>query len=203
VSSRLCGIITLAMEQIRTFIAVLISPELKSRIGEVEENFKKLPCDVKWVAEENLHITLKFLGNVSENKLEAVCSAVQKTAAAIPSGFELAMSGVGAFPNIGRPQVIWVGVHKGGEEMAKLAELLDDALSGLGFEKEKKRFSAHVTIGRARSPRGLDSLAEAIRTMQAEDLGSETIESIAVMKSELRPSGPVYSVVGEFKLGAS
>jgi len=189
------------MDQIRTFIAVLISPELKSRIGAIQQSFKALPCDVKWVAEENFHITLKFLGNVGEGKMDAVCAAAKEAAKAGPSRFELEFAEVGAFPNNRRPQVIWVRAPKGEEEMADLARRLDDALAPLGFEREKKRFSAHVTIGRVRSPRGLGSLAEALQSAEAGNLGSEIIESIAVMKSDLRPSGPVYSVVKEIKLG--
>ena len=189
------------MDQIRTFIAVLISPELRSKIGAVQQNFKGLPCDVKWVAEENFHITLKFLGNVGEDKMEAVYTATEEAAKASPSGFELAFTKVGAFPNNRRPQVIWVGARKGEEEMAELARRLDDALVPLGFKKEKKRFSAHVTIGRVRSPSDLGSLAEALQSAEAGNLGSEIIESIAVMKSDLRPSGPAYSVVKEIKLG--
>ena len=189
------------MDQIRTFIAVLISPELKSRIGAIQQSFKGLPCDVKWVAEENFHITLKFLGNVGEDRMDALCAAAQEAAKAGPSRFEMAFAEIGAFPNNRRPQVIWVGARKGEEEMAELARRLDDALAPLGFEREKKRFNAHVTIGRARSPRGLESLAEALQRAEAGDLSSETIESIAVMKSDLRPSGPIYSVVREIKLG--
>ena len=189
------------MDQIRTFIAVLISPELKSRIGAIQQSFKALPCDVKWVVEENFHITLRFLGNVGEGKMEAVCAAAQEAAKTGPSRLEMAFSGAGAFPSVRRPQVIWVGARKGEEEMAELARRLDDALAPLGFEREKKRFNAHLTIGRVRSPRGLESLAEAIQSAEAEDLGSEMIESIAVMKSDLRPSGPEYSVVKEIELG--
>ena len=151
------------MRTYRTFIAVLLSPELKSRIALIQQKFRHIHCDVKWTAEENLHITLKFLGDVQEDMLSEVCSAVEKAAVGF-APFDLEIKGAGAFPNTRKPQIIWVGVESGGEKLAKLAASIEDELSLLGFEREKKRFSAHITIGRVKSPKGMEALSQAIQS---------------------------------------
>ena len=186
------------MKVIRTFVAILIDKSLKKVIAEVQSHVKKLAPDVKWVAPENFHITLKFLGNVVEDALPEVVKAVEEAMRGF-SPFDLAISGVGAFPNPARARVVWVGSGEGREQLAQLASAVDRNLAKLGFEKEDKPFKAHITIGRVKTSRFLRQLAEGIGKVDAENLGIQRISGVAVMRSELSREGPTYTPIKAIK----
>lgn len=190
------------MDSIRTFIAVRIPAEVRRRLADIEQKLKSSGADVKWVPEENFHLTLKFLGNVDPDRLRAVCDAI-RSIAETSNAFEVTLTGVGAFPKASRPSVVWVGVTTGAEEMKALAARVDDALAGLGFLREERGFSAHVTLGRVRSARHIHRLPEVIESLKDEEAGVFTVGSVAVMKSDLRPSGPVYTVIEEYSFHTS
>jgi RNA 2',3'-cyclic 3'-phosphodiesterase len=196
------------MTVVRTFVAVLIGDELRTRVSGVQEPLKKLAPDVKWVAPDNLHVTIKFLGNVREDDLPGVYRAVEEASGAV-SQFDLSLSGLGAFPNARRARVVWVGIEEGREQLVKLASAVDSKLARLGFPKEEREFKSHITIGRVKEPSRKDSwrdgpslerLASGINEIDASDLGSQRVSSVAVMRSELRPGGPVYSPLKEIAL---
>ena len=187
------------MKAIRTFVAVLIAEDLKGKIAQVQGQVKKLAPDVKWVAPENFHVTLKFLGSVREDEIEQVCTAVDDAARAF-SPFEIAVSGLGAFPSPARARVVWTGIQVGREQLCDLAAAVDAGLSKLGFERENKAFKGHITIGRVKTSRHLGRLAAGIEGVDACDLGTQQVSSVAVMQSELLREGPVYSPVSESKL---
>ncbi|MDH7601244.1 MAG: RNA 2',3'-cyclic phosphodiesterase [Armatimonadota bacterium] len=180
------------MTFVRTFVAVLLADELKSRISEVQEQAKKLAPDVKWVEPENFHITLKFLGNVREDALAGVLSAVEDAVKDYQK-FEVSVAGVGAFPNPKNARVVWVGVESGQERLASLAATIDAKLAELGFPREERDFKSHITIGRVKSKKHLGALARGIAKIEARSLGTQEVRSVAVMQSVLRPEGPVYS----------
>lgn len=182
------------MKVIRAFVAVLLAEDIRQKIAQVQGEVKKLAPDVKWVAPDNFHVTLKFLGSVREDDIGGVCDAVGKAAQAVPA-FDLSVSGLGAFPSPARARVIWVGTDRGCEELAGLAAGVDDALVKLGFEREEKSFKAHITIGRVKTSRFLGDLAAGIEGIDASGLGVQRVASIAVMRSELQREGPVYSVL--------
>ena len=176
---------------------------VRRRLATVGEKLGASGADVKWVAEENLHITLKFLGYVEPDRMESVARAVERVVDGM-HGFDMTLSGVGAFPKVSRPSVIWVGVTKGGEELKQLADRTEDALERIGFAREPRGFSAHVTLGRVKSPRGRDRLCKLIESApegRDEPVDSVKVGSVAVMKSDLYHSGPVYTVVKESDLG--
>ncbi len=189
------------MKVIRTFVAVLIAENLKEEIGRVQEHLKKLAPDVKWVACENLHVTLKFLGDVREDQVPKVCAAVDEAARA-HSPFEMRISGLGAFPNPARARVVWTGIEAGYDQMRKLAETVDANLAELGFEREKRAFKSHITIGRVKASRLLGKLAEGIEEVDASNLGAQQVTCVSVMQSELLRGGPVYSPMSVSKLSA-
>ncbi len=182
------------MKAFRTFVAVLIDYDLRQRIAEVQERIKKLAPDVKWVAPENLHVTLKFLGDVSEDALPEIFAAVQRASGANPE-FGLSFSGLGAFPNPQKARVLWVGIVNGREELVALAAAVESELVKAGFPREEKPFKAHSTIGRARMGRAPKGLAESMAQVEASDLGHQPVVSVAVMQSDLRPGGPVYTIM--------
>jgi 2'-5' RNA ligase len=154
--------------------------------------------DVAWVAGDNLHLTLKFLGGVETERLEALAGAV-RAAAASCDPFELNVEGLGAFPSPSRPRVLWAGVHEGAGPAAELARRIDDALAPLGCAREARTFAAHVTLGRVREPRANLALAAALA--RDESFGRQRVERVTLMRSELSPRGARHSELAAAPLG--
>ncbi len=177
---------------VRTFVAVLLADELRNEISEVQKQVKRLAPNVKWVAPESFHVTLKFLGNVPEDALGPVFAAVEEAAKSF-APFELSISGLGAFPNAKNARVVWVGIEDGRHELAGLASAVDAKVASLGFPREERGFKSHITIGRVKTSRRLDDLARGIGEIDAADVGRQIVPSVAVMQSDLRPDGPIYT----------
>lgn len=182
------------MDKIRTFVAVRLPAEIRRRLMLVEKRLMQSGADVKWVPEENFHITLKFLGDVEQNRLSAVKDAVGRAVEGA-SAFDLSLAGVGAF---GRPlRVVWVGIASGKDELKSLAKRVEDELAGIGFPAEDRPFSAHITLGRVRSPRGIEKLSACIESLNDEPVGDVHVDGASVMKSELRREGPAYTPIAD------
>jgi 2'-5' RNA ligase len=182
----------------RCFIAVNLDDSMKREIGSVITGLKSGNWDVKWVPAENLHITLKFLGETSEDLAERI-----KRELAVISGryghLDLSFRGVGVFPDRKRPRVVWIDLFYP-EELRRLQEEVEQILSTIGFEREDRPFSPHLTIGRIRSSRGKDFLLNAMEALKDKDFGNIRADRISLMKSDLKPTGAQYSVVAEFPL---
>jgi 2'-5' RNA ligase len=186
---------------IRTFIAVEISPEVLARAAELSAALRPAGADVKWVETHNLHLTVKFLGDVQDEQLADVIRAVQGAAAKVEP-FELEVHGAGAFPNAGRPRTIWLGARDGSEAMADLAAAIEKALKPLGFSPEHRRFQPHLTIGRVREVRrGLKELSERLWQFADFAAGRTPVEEAIVFSSDLTPRGPIYQRLGTAALG--
>lgn len=182
------------MVKARIFIAVRLPAEIRRRLMQIEKRLMESGADVKWVPEENFHVTLKFLGDVEQDRMAAVTEAVQCAVSGIEP-FELSLAGVGAF---GRPlRVVWVGITSGGDELKSLANRVEDALAAIGFPREERPFSAHMTLGRVRSPRGLARLEQCIESLKSESVGALRVDGASVMKSELRREGPTYTAIAD------
>ncbi|MFQ6098792.1 MAG: RNA 2',3'-cyclic phosphodiesterase, partial [Armatimonadota bacterium] len=154
---------------------------------------------VKWVEPDNLHLTLKFLGNIPEAQVEPIAGALEGVACDT-APFVAHVAGVGAFPNLKRPRVVWAGIASGSDELKRLAANVQEALVPLGFDPERREFSAHLTLGRVKSFVNVAGLAEAIRQEAEADLGPMPVEAVHLMQSELRPSGPMYSALAQLSL---
>jgi 2'-5' RNA ligase len=187
-------------EQIRTFIAVNLSDELRAQAAAVQEQLRAAAPTVKWVEPAGMHFTLKFLGGVDAGLIDGVVAA---NAAAIDgqAEFDLRLHGVGAFPRPASARVVWIGVTAGGEEMAELARRIEAAMTPLGFEPEGRPFSAHMTLGRVKAPPG-PSLPDAIERLRDVPVGAMRVTSVAVMKSQLTSRGAIYSRLAESALRA-
>lgn len=190
----------LAMKQtVRTFVAVEIPANVRARAAELIEILSGAGADVKWVASENLHITLKFLGDVELKETARICEAMQK-ASAETSPFPLALRGAGAFPNVRRPRTIWLGTEDD-LTMRALHQHLEARLQKLGFRKDGRRFHAHLTLGRVR--RGGPAMAELGRLLQehaAFEAGTAPIVELVLFASHLSRTGPTYEPLGRAKL---
>ena len=179
----------------RTFVALELSDTVREELGRLQGELGRAGCDVKWVAPENIHLTVKFLGDVEEEKINEIKNILTR----ISSGektFEISLFKLGAFPSIDRPRVLWAGIDKGCAEVEKIASLAKEGLENIGFPKEDHPFSAHLTLGRVRSGKNKDALREKILSLEARPVFSE-VNHIALFRSTLTPKGPIYSVLHE------
>lgn len=183
----------------RTFIAIELSQEIRDTLAQIASRLKYAGADVKWVEKDNIHLTLKFLGEISEEKVKLTAARLD-TIAKETKPFEISLKDLGAFPKIDSPRVIWVGLDKGAKESTELAKKIDTALTKLGFQEETRPFAAHLTIGRVRSGLNKTALAEKMKSnygLWTVDHG-QTVSSLALYKSTLTPKGPIYSKLHDY-----
>jgi RNA 2',3'-cyclic 3'-phosphodiesterase len=186
----------------RTFVAVEISQAIRARAAELIAALGGTTADVKWVEPHNLHLTLKFLGEVHEREITDVCRAVQRGAAQIEP-FELEVRGAGAFPTAARPRTVWLGAGEGAEQMVTLHDRVEDPLADLGYRAEHRRFQSHLTIGRVRGAGpGIADLGTLLQQNAQFTAGRMTVGKLTVFSSTLTSTGPIYEVLGTGPLGA-
>ncbi len=177
---------------IRTFIAIELPPDIKEAMAGVQAELGKSGADVGWVNPSGVHLTLKFLGEVEETKVAKLGDALAEALAGGTS-FILRAKGIGTFPTPRAPRVVWLGVEGDTGRLAAIAETVERVCAGLKFPKESRPFKAHLTLGRVRSPRGRDALVKTLEGFRDADLGEFRADAVSVMRSELRPSGAVYT----------
>jgi len=186
---------------VRCFVAIDLPDDVRAALARTQASLgQRGPrADLRWVDPAGLHVTLKFLGEVAEDRLSAVTDAVG-AAVAPHAAIALAVAGLGGFPSLGRPRVLWAGMPAGVAELARLAAGVDTSLAPLGFPAESRPFRGHVTIARVRSPRGIGKITAAIRTDADADFGRWTATGVVLFRSRLRPSGAVYEPLATFPL---
>lgn len=177
---------------IRTFIAIELPDKVKAAMKDVTDTLRKSGADVRWVRPEGVHLTLKFLGGVEAVIMDELAGAVERAAKGTGS-IELEVKGIGVFPNERSPRVVWLGLSGGLERLAQLNEKIEAACEGLGFKREKRPFKPHLTLGRVKSRKGRDALMRTVAEIEKIDLGGFTSDAVSVMKSELKPTGAVYT----------
>jgi 2'-5' RNA ligase len=187
------------MDDIRSFIAIEIPSPLKARMEEIQRQLRRTDADVKWVRPEAIHLTLKFLGSIRQEDVERISQALAPVLADGES-FEVRVLGMGCFPNPRNPRVVWLGVDRGKDALASLQRAIEQKMAGLSFPPEARPFSPHLTLGRVRSPRGRAGLAQALEKHQGVEIGTFQAQEVILFRSELRPSGAVYTKLGEFPL---
>jgi 2'-5' RNA ligase len=191
------------MALIRAFIAVELPSGLKNELAELETQLKKAsPPVVKWVEPNSIHVTLKFLGEISEDSIEELMLAIEETAQGILP-FQLEVSGVGAFPNLERPQVLWTGVKGELEKIAQLQKRIESNTEQLGSPRESRAFSPHLTLGRVRDEAGPNErrrLGKLLADTTFTALHNIDVDAVNLMKSQLTPGGAIYSCIGSVKL---
>ena len=184
-------------ETIRAFIAIELPGNVKEFLEETSTRLKKCGADVKWVRTSGMHLTLKFLGNVNKDIISTIEKQVQPIFEAQRS-FPLVISSLGAFPALAKPRVIWAGLGDPEKKAAALASRLEDILEPLGFKREKRAFTPHLTLGRVRSNRNSGDLIQAVR-QDSEVHGPTFIADHAVLfESVLKPAGAEYFVIRSF-----
>lgn len=181
----------------RAFIAVEISEEVRTEVARLQEKLQTAGADVKWVEPENLHLTLKFLGEIEEGRVPALTEALNFSLRLPP--FTFSLEGVGAFPKMEHPKVLWAGIHEGKDPLIGLARVVETACSGCGFPPEERPFSPHLTIGRVRSPQGLNRLIQKLQSAEFQG-GKTQAGGITLFQSTLGPGGPIYQPLSEIPL---
>ena len=180
----------------RGFIAVEVGP-LPPLLPLLDE-LRATGADLKVVAPENLHLTLKFLGDVSDERADAIVEAV-RGACQGQDPFTMRLTGMGTFPPRGAPRVVWVGLE-GAEPLEAIARALEERLLLLGYPAEDRPFRAHVTLARARSPQGKGAVIGVVKAHERDELGAVEVRDVRLMRSELSRAGPTYSVVASVPL---
>lgn len=185
----------------RLFIAINFPDKVKQTLGSFIDDLRRIPLDAKWVEVENLHLTVQFLGNAPAEQVPAIVSVLHCSVEGIPS-FSLALEGVGVFPSVERPRVLWVGVSGETALLFRLHRRVQEEVDLLGYEAEKRRFSPHLTLARLKSLIGFPALWEMAASLGERygKFGLVKFSSVELMQSELEPKGPKYSILARIPL---
>ena len=185
-----------SMSQYRGFIAIPIPINEMMKI--LHKKISSLPCDIKLVALENLHITVKFLGDTNEDDNEQIIQFIQHAVKNIEP-FSIQLKGTGVFPNQNYIKVVWIGIQNA-EPISTIASSVNADLTALGFKKENRGFKPHLTIGRVKTARGKEQLLKIINQYQDILFDEISVDSILLMKSTLTPQGPIYTIKETIKI---
>ena len=181
----------------RLFIAIDITGHIKDNIYDYTKNLLKENSHIKLVSAPNIHITLKFLGNVNVDKIEKIKKAIKETADKF-NKFEYEINGkINAFPSPGNARVIFLEIGSGGEEISGIYKQLEESLERIKIRKEKREFSPHITIARLKDKKNMENLIKEYKLNKIEGLDCS---NITLFESQLRPRGSEYSILGEFGL---
>jgi 2'-5' RNA ligase len=183
-------------EPIRSFLSFDIdNPAVRNKLAKTQALVVQTDADVKLVETENIHVTMRFLGDISLSVVDKVFEEM-KTVQFVP--FNIQLKGVGVFPSLSYPRVVWAGITEGTNELRSIYEQLEPRLRGLGFEADDHGFSPHLTIARVRSGRNKAQLADFVRANAELDFGPIKAECLRLKRSVLSPRGPTYSTLREF-----
>jgi 2'-5' RNA ligase len=182
----------------RAFIAIDVSEEVRKRIVEAQEQLRATGADVKLVEPPNIHVTLKFLGEVPEKRVEEIAAALGRAVNGAKK-FDIGVRGMGVFPNLSYIRVIWVGVERGRDEILELHRKIEKELQQMGFRPEAD-FVPHLTVARVRTAKNKERLAGFIKEKAAVDFGTSQVLAVELKQSTLTPKGPIYSTLARLEL---
>ena len=182
-------------QMIRSFIAFDIDSEpIIRRLFEVQKTLVNTGANLKIVKPQNIHVTMRFLGNISPNMVDSIYEELEKVSF---TPFEIELRGLGAFPTLKYARVVWTGIKKGAEELEDISDQLEPRLQRLGFKPDRKGFSPHLTIARVRSGRNKTELIRTIQEFEDYQFGMIKASCLRLKKSVLTPEGPIYSTLRE------
>ena len=191
------------MEQIRSFIAIELPDEVRSGLSQLQSQLKAAGhAPVKWVDPYSIHLTLKFLGNIAAGRVDEITGVMEAAAREI-SPFNLEVGGLGAFPNLRRVQVVWVGVGGEVEQLGQLQRSIESGLAPLGFAPESREFRPHLTIARLREQASLDErqgFGQIIGSTGFETVYRFGVDSVNLMRSQLTREGAIYTRISSVRL---
>ncbi len=187
------------VDSVRLFVAILLDPSLQDGLTTLIQKLGALEVPVKWLETGNLHLTLCFLGDVPRARIPEVMDKLKHSRVGFKS-FEIQLGGLGAFPNLKKPTVLFAPVTQGWESLRDLASAISKNLRGIGAKQEDREFNAHVTLGRVKGFKGAKTIAPKLEGHIPELIGKMKMNSFALVQSELNPAGPVYTVLQNFNL---
>lgn len=179
------------MSLVRSFIAIEIEDRATlAKLIEARDRLTATGADIKPVEDQNIHLTLRFLGEIPISLVNWVCSELRGVEY---NKFSMHVKGLGAFPTIQRPRVIWAGIAEGSQHVVELHKKIEDFLKKRGIEPEREEFIPHITLARVKGSRGINELVKAVLAMVDSDFGITPVSRVVLKKSVLTPRGPIYS----------
>jgi|Deesub1362A_J573_1020465.scaffolds.fasta_scaffold00034_8 2'-5' RNA ligase len=185
-------------DTLRCFISVELPPDLRSSLYRATSALRESCSRARWVPPENLHITLKFLGNVKARAIPGLVALLKEHLAPF-AALEVELQGAGAFPSPQRPRVVWLGVREP-RALQALQQAVEAAAQQAGFSPEERPFVPHLTLGRLKEPRACPSLSQSLSTLKEAPFGKIRVDRVCLMQSRLSPQGAQYSVVAQIQL---
>jgi 2'-5' RNA ligase len=179
-------------ETIRSFIAFELPENIISSIRKVQENMKAYGFDMRWVRPENIHLTLKFLGNIDQADVPKIGKLLDESAEGYPP-MRLTAKGIGVFPGIKRPRVLWMGLKGQTDSLIGLQKTIDEKLGAIGLPRESRSFKGHLTLARVKGSVDSNRLCDAIKELGGFESEPFDADKIVLFKSELKPGGSVYT----------
>ena len=186
------------MSRIRSFIAIDTPAEVKERTSEVQEKLKTTDANVRWESKDKFHITVKFLGGVEASMLGTMADRLRESLNECTQ-MNITYRGVGCFPNPNHPRVIWIGAENKEGVLARLYGSIEEIAASFGVEREERQFHAHITIGRVKGERNIMKLIAELDKVDFEPHTS-IVKEILLMRSDLKPTGSVYTVLQRLPL---
>jgi 2'-5' RNA ligase len=190
--------------RVRTFVAIELPAEVRKRACQLIDSLRRSSeTDVRWVTPDQLHWTLKFLGDVDLLEIPEICRRLTQAVAPL-APFDVRARGAGAFPDALHPRTVWIGMREGLEPMIALHAAVENVLVDLGFRQEQRRFRPHITLGRVRNSAagGPEEFAQRLREFADFDAGISSVFEVAVFSSQPSPKGPIYEPLGHAELVA-
>jgi 2'-5' RNA ligase len=186
----------------RSFFAAELNAEIAAGVRRIQGALTEQSTGVRWVRPEGIHLTLKFLGEVDPDLIEGI---VRKAAELVQGlgPFTVGIRGGGGFPSAKNPRVIWIGVEDPSGMLTQLQARVEAGMEELGFMKEGRTYTPHLTVGRLRSGKGRGTVAQALEAIRASDLGSMEVREVILFRSLLKPTGAEYTKLGSFPLEAA
>jgi len=186
---------------VRLFVAIELTDEVRDALQEAQKALGRATDGVRWVRPEQLHLTVKFLGETPDGEVPRVAEAVARSAAR-SKPFEIQLTECGCFPPRGPVRIVWVGTHDGSGALQECVNAVEDELEGIGFPRETRAFSPHLTVGRAKEGRSAEGVRAAAEGGKVKSV-RQSASDLTLMSSVLSPKGPSYSVVTRAKLSGS
>jgi 2'-5' RNA ligase len=195
------------MEMIRTFVAIELDDALLTVLRQVQDELKRAPVarQARWVAQTGIHLTLKFLGDVSSDRIPEITQAIERGCRS-SAPFRISLSAAGFFPNAQRLRVVWVGVDGDVQMLLQLQRAVESELNALGFAPESRGFQPHLTLARMRDyahPAEREEMAKRINAVQVDTHAEMQVREVHLIRSELRPTGAIYTSLAAVPLGRS
>lgn len=184
-------------ETVRAFLAIDLPYGIKATLGRIQDRMRTLIRDVRWSRPDSIHLTLQFFGYIPPDHIELISQTVKKNVEGIEP-FMLHLGSPGAFPSITRPRVVYIGLMGDTEILCRLQAQIAGDLNEIGFKKEERAFAAHLTLGRLKSATKLPGLPDAFKKVTNPAEGSFTVNNLKLFRSDLKPTGAVYTVLEDY-----